>query len=260
MREIGQGVYAFLFAHAVRVDPQDNIWVVDEMSGQIVKFDPDGRVLMILGRKPEAVAIRGAGPGGRGGGGGGGGRGGAGAPGAGAAGDQFNRPTDVAWDARRQHLRRRRPRRTRASRSSTATAASSCRGARRGPSRASSTRRIRSPPTRPGNVYVADHGNKRIQVFDGDGTFKSQIANIGVPTAICISGGSHQYLYSSHTGDPYGMDDAAIYKLELDGRVVGKFGTGRQADEGVRPRQRDRLPQRERAASSASSRTGGSRS
>jgi hypothetical protein len=30
---------------------------------------------------------------------------------------------------------------------------------------------------------------------------------------------------SSHTGDPYGMDDAAIYRLELDGRIVGKFGT-----------------------------------
>ena len=28
---------------------------------------------------------------------------------------------------------------------------------------------------RPGNIYVADAGNKRIQVFDGDGTFKSQI-------------------------------------------------------------------------------------
>ncbi len=73
-------------------------------------------------------------------------------------------------------------------------------------------------------MYVADQRNKRIQVFDNAGTFKSQIANVGVPTALCISGGPHQYLFSSHTGDPYGMDDAAIYKLELDGRVVGRFG------------------------------------
>ena len=29
IREIGQGVYGFLQAHAVRIDPQDNIWVVD---------------------------------------------------------------------------------------------------------------------------------------------------------------------------------------------------------------------------------------
>jgi hypothetical protein len=71
---------------------------------------------------------------------------------------------------------------------------------------------------------VADSGNKRIQIFDGRGTFKSQITSVGVPMAICVSGGPHQYLYSSHAGDQFGMDDAAIYKLELDGKVVGKFG------------------------------------
>src|SRR3954471_24970474 len=49
MREIGQGLYAFQFAHAVRVDAEDNIWIVDEGSSQVVKFDSDGRVLMILG-------------------------------------------------------------------------------------------------------------------------------------------------------------------------------------------------------------------
>ena len=32
VREIGQGLYGFLFAHVVRVDTQDNIWVVDERS------------------------------------------------------------------------------------------------------------------------------------------------------------------------------------------------------------------------------------
>ena len=30
VREIGAGAYNFEFAHSVRVDPQDNIWVVDE--------------------------------------------------------------------------------------------------------------------------------------------------------------------------------------------------------------------------------------
>ena len=55
VREIGQGIYAALVAQAVRVDAQDNIWIVDEGSNQVVKFGPDGRVLMILGRKPEAI-------------------------------------------------------------------------------------------------------------------------------------------------------------------------------------------------------------
>src|SRR4051794_14559332 len=97
-REIGQGIYGFLFAAQVRVDPQDNLWVVDEMSAMVMKFDPQGRVALLLGRKAEAIQNppRAGGPGG--GGEGGGGRGG-GAPGAGAQQDLFNRPTDVAWDA-----------------------------------------------------------------------------------------------------------------------------------------------------------------
>ena len=74
-----------------------------------------------------------------------------------------------------------------------------------------------------GNVYVADEGNQRIQVFDGEGTFKSQITGIGSPQAICITRGATQYIYSAHSGDPDGMVDAAIYKVTLDGKVVGKF-------------------------------------
>src|SRR5262249_40667136 len=108
-REIGQGIYGFLFAAQVRIDPQDNLWVVDESSSMVMKFDPQGRIAFLLGRKPESIANPGAraGAGGEGGGRGdaagrggeGGGRGRGGPPGAGAPQDVFNRPTDVAWDA-----------------------------------------------------------------------------------------------------------------------------------------------------------------
>src|SRR3954465_3080440 len=54
-REIGAGVYGFLFAAQVRVDPQDNLWVVDEMSAMVMKFDPQGRIALLLGRKAEAI-------------------------------------------------------------------------------------------------------------------------------------------------------------------------------------------------------------
>jgi len=222
VREIGQGLYAFLFAHAVRVDPEDNIWIVDEGSNQVVKFSPDGRVLMVLGRKPESVTIRtpppassSAQPAGRG----------AGAPtGAGGAGDQFVRPSDVAFDAEGNVF-------VADGHGTNARIAKFDRNGRfvlswgtRGvdPGQFNTPHSIATDAQ--GNVYVADSGNKRIQVFDGRGTFKSQITSVGVPTAICVSGGPHQYLYSSHAGDQYGMDDAAIYKLELDGKVLGKFG------------------------------------
>src|SRR5882757_1005566 len=32
VREIGQGSYGLMFAQQVRIDPQDNIWIVDQMS------------------------------------------------------------------------------------------------------------------------------------------------------------------------------------------------------------------------------------
>src|SRR4029079_18690820 len=78
VREIGQGVYGFNSAQAVRIDPQDNIWLVDQGSSNVMKFDPDGRLQLVLSRKPEAVSVRpfaapgggrgpGAGPEGRGG-------------------------------------------------------------------------------------------------------------------------------------------------------------------------------------------------
>src|SRR3954470_18112491 len=58
VREIGQGVYSVNFAQQVRVDPQDNVWIVDAGSNMVTKFDADGRLLMVLGRKPENIAVR----------------------------------------------------------------------------------------------------------------------------------------------------------------------------------------------------------
>jgi DNA-binding beta-propeller fold protein YncE len=76
-----------------------------------------------------------------------------------------------------------------------------------------------------GNVYVADTDNKRIQVFNGDGVYQRQITNIGSPAAICISPGAHQHLYSSNSNPPDDIDaNGEIYQLELDGKILGKFG------------------------------------
>ena len=261
VREIGQGVYGFNFAQAVKVDPQDNLWVVDQGSSNVIKFDGDGRILLVLSRKPEAIAVRpaagragGAGEGGRAGGaageagraggaGGGasggagapagqapaagGGRGPAGPPGAGIPGDSFVRTAGVAWDKDGNIYVA----------DGVAMGAGNARVAKfdkdghfikswgqRGsePGQFNSLRGIALDAQ--GNVYVADAGNKRIQVFDGNGTPKTQIANIGTPAAICISPGAHQYLYTSNSNDAESLDNGEIYKLELDGRIVGKFG------------------------------------
>ena len=221
VREIGQGIYGFLFAQVVRVDPEDNVWVVDRGSSLVIKFAPDGRVAMVMGRKPEAINVGGGG--GRGGEGGRGRGGPAALPGAGIPGDLFNQPADVAWDS-----------------SGNIFVADGYGNARIAKfdkngvfikswgSKGTESGQFDTPDSiatdAQGNVYVADRGNKRIQVFDNEGNFKNQIANVGAPWAICISPGSHQYLYSSNSNEVNNLDNGEIYKLELDGRLAGKFG------------------------------------
>src|SRR3954463_2167922 len=58
VRELGVGVYGFNFAQAVKIDPQDNIWVVDQGSSNVIKFDSEGRIQLVLSRKPEAISVR----------------------------------------------------------------------------------------------------------------------------------------------------------------------------------------------------------
>src|SRR6187431_1674435 len=42
VREIGQGSYGMLQAQQVRIDPQDNVWLVDQASTLVMKFDTNG--------------------------------------------------------------------------------------------------------------------------------------------------------------------------------------------------------------------------
>ena len=54
VREIGKNLYAWSYAHAVRIDKDDNIWIVDKGSDVILKMNPQGRVVWVFGRKGEA--------------------------------------------------------------------------------------------------------------------------------------------------------------------------------------------------------------
>lgn len=55
-RELGRGLYAWSFAHGVRVDSSDNIWTVDKGSNMVVRMDPAGRVVWVFGRRTESVS------------------------------------------------------------------------------------------------------------------------------------------------------------------------------------------------------------
>ena len=62
IREIGKNLYAWSFAHVVRIDKDDNIWAVDKGSDMIIKFSPEGRVVMVFGRssRPGLPCLRAA--------------------------------------------------------------------------------------------------------------------------------------------------------------------------------------------------------
>jgi len=214
VREISPRNYGFAFAHTVRVDPQDNIWAVDEGTNMVMKFDPAGKVIMTMGRRPESaegdipggfaykLPIPGADP----------------RP---TGNYSFSRQTDVAWDpsgnifvsdgyGNSRVMKYDKEGRFLKS------IGSNVKGKEPG--------QFNTPHTiatdKAGNVYVGDRGNNRIQVFDSDLTLRAVWTGMGAPWAICITppAAGKQYLYSSDAAGP-------IYKMDLDGHILGKFGT-----------------------------------
>jgi sugar lactone lactonase YvrE len=233
LREIGHNLYAWSYAHSVKVDPQDNIWVADKGSDMVIKFTPEGRVAMVYGRKQEA-SDEGTGPLKHM------------QPPLPPVDGLFRQVTDMTWDA--------------AGNTYISDGYVNSRIAKVDKD-GNWLKSWGEPGDKPGqfsvphsiavdaqgNVYVADRGNARIQVFDTDGKFLRQITidlpapsdarpaignrpanpsgtmKPGAPWAICITPGPHPVLYSS---DAF---PGRIYKLSLDGKLLGYFGkSGKQ--------------------------------
>lgn len=237
IREIGHNLYAWSFAHTVKVDRDDNIWVTDKGSSMIIKFNPAGEVIMVIGRKQEPLetasektekhqpAVDG----------------------------YFRQVTDVAWDnAGNTYIS------DGYVNSRIAEVDKSGKWIRSWGSYGNKPGQFNTPHSiavdAKGYIYVADRGNRRIQVFDGNGTFVRQITiNVpvpldavpaignkppalakeleglnqlsqpGSPWAICITQTPTQFLY---VADAY---PGRIYKLDLNGKVLGVLGeSGKQ--------------------------------
>jgi len=236
VREIGHNLYAWSFAHSVRIDKDDNIWVADKGSDMVIKFNPEGRVVMVFGRKQEA-SDEGTEPLKHP------------KPPLPPVDGQFRQVTDMAWDA--------------AGNTYISDGYVNSRIAK-ADKNGVWLKSWGEPGDKPGqfniphsiavdaqnNVYVADRSNRRIQVFDAEGKFLRQItidvpapadaraaigakptANTGtmapgVPWTLCITPGPNQVLYTS---DAY---PGRIYKLSLDGKVLGMLGkAGKQPGE-----------------------------
>jgi len=243
LREIGKGVYGFAYGHMVRIDRDQNIWVVDKATDLVMRFNPVGHLTMVLGRRSEVpdehewISLRllregkakvpPTVPG------------------------LFQQPTDIAWDRDGNmyitdgYIN---SRVAKYSKDGEWITSWGTRGTE--PGQFNTPHNIVIDDQQ--NVYVADRGNARIQVFNASGEFLRMIKTYvpappgakflfgetpvpppssgdfapGAPWALCITPGPTQYLYSI---DAF---PGRIYKIALDGKIVGMLGkSGRQLKE-----------------------------
>ena len=238
VREIGKNLYAWSFAHTVRVDKDDNLWATDKGSDMVIKFDPQGRVVMVFGRKQEASdegtePLRHP------------------KPPLPPVDGMFRQVTDVTWDQAGNgfisdgYINSR-----------VAKVSKEGRWMKSFGEPGDQPGQLNTPHSiaadNQGNIYVADRGNARIQVFDSDGNFKRIIklsapfdyANAlpaignkpkqdatgtmspGAPWTVCVTPGPNQVLYAS---DAF---PGRVFKISLDGKILGVFGhAGKQLKE-----------------------------
>ena len=252
IREIGKNLYAWSYAHAVRIDKDDNIWVVDKGSDMILKMNPQGRVVWVFGRKGEAshfmtppdyastlsgllkragVAVT--------------------TPEANNPRNPvpvhrdnvFNQPTDVAWDSKGNSYFTDGYVNSRVGKANARGEwVASWGSLGNGPGQFDTPHGVAVGPN--DEVFVADRGNRRIQVFDTEGKFIRQFTidvpvdttkgkivygaetpnaktgsqAPGAPDALCMTPGPNPVLF---VGDLY---PSRIYKVGLDGKVLGVYG------------------------------------
>ena len=252
VREIGKNLNAWSYAHAVRVDPQDNIWVVDKGSNMILRFTPEGHVDWVFGRKGEAshlivppdyqtvmsrlldragvdievpesnnprwpIPVH--------------------------QDNSFNQPTDVAWDSEGNSYFSDGYINSRVGKANARGEwVASWGSLGSGPGQFDTPHGIAVSPA--DEIYVADRGNRRIQVFEPDGTYiREFVVDVpvdvtrgkvvyggenpngtrgalapGAPDALCMTPGPNPVLF---IGDLY---PSRIYKVSLEGKVLGVYG------------------------------------
>jgi len=213
----------------VRIDKDDNIWAIDKGSDMIVKFNPQGRVQWVFGRRKESAddetkpwehpepplpPVDGL----------------------------FRQPTDVAWDSNGNTYITDGYVNSRVAKFDKNGDWVKSWGAKgTGPGQFNLPHSIAID--RNNNIYVGDRSNHRIQVFDTDGKFlrmfsidiapdpKTKAVNgatptgdrlkqvIGAPNSLCITPGPNPVLFVGESTYP-----GRIFKVTLEGKVLGVIG------------------------------------
>jgi 6-bladed beta-propeller protein len=227
IREVGKQLYAWSFAHSVRIDKDDNIWAIDKGSDMVIKFNEGGRVQWVFGRRQESADA---------------------AkpwehvdPPLPARDGLFRQPTDVAWDSKGNtyitdgYIN---SRVAKYDRSGDWVKQWGTKGS--GPGQFDTPHSIAIDGN--DNIYVGDRGNRRVQVFDTDGNFRRQWTvdvapdfntravngatppggssqGIGAPNSLCIPPNQNAVMFLGESTWP-----GRVFKLALDGKVIGVIG------------------------------------
>jgi sugar lactone lactonase YvrE len=193
IREFGDGM--FTRTHGLRIDREDNLWVTDVGGHIVVKFSPQGEVLLTLGTKGQAGDWNEA-----------------------TESRHFNEPNDVAIG--------------RGGVVYVVQGHSAGKGDPRVLKFDKSGKFLKSwggPGTEPGKfqvahgiaidakglLWVTDRENQRIQVFDDDGKFVRELKYAGLPCSLQI-GDQYIYMVNGFAGQ--------LLRLDLNGKVLAAMG------------------------------------
>lgn len=186
----------FTRAHGLRVDAEGNLWATDVGAHVVMKFDPQGEILMTIGTRGEAGEWDEA-----------------------AGSRKLNQPNDIAiasngdifiaqghtpgprGDARVLKFDR------------TGRFITSWGGKGTGPGQFTVAHGIAIDGM--GRLWVADRENQRIQIFEQDGTFVREMKYAGLPCSVDI-GRDAVFMVNGFAGQ--------VVKLDLSGKVVGALG------------------------------------
>jgi DNA-binding beta-propeller fold protein YncE len=187
------GEKMFPSAHGLRIDRQDNVWVTDRGLHQVLKFTPEGKLLLELGRKGVAGDNNST--------------------------DALNGPSDVVLasngtifvsDGESPNTRV-----VKFSKEGKFIKFWGSKGS--GPGQFDVPHSIVMDSK--GRLYVADRTNKRVQVFDQEGNYISQMTNAGTPYGLFMA--KNDILYVSD--GTQGQEHVTILDTK-DDNVLGEFG------------------------------------
>jgi DNA-binding beta-propeller fold protein YncE len=202
VRSMGEGRY--VRPHGMRLDPDGNIWTTDVNGHTLTKMSPTGEVLLTMGVKGQAGDWNEA-----------------------TNSHLLNEPTDLAFGPAGeiyllQGHGRAEEKMLKFDRNGKLLKTWGGRG--KAPGQFDTSHSIVVDAK--GLLYVADRQNRRVQIFDGDGTYIKEWKFAGLPCGLYIAADRQMYLVTGYSGQILRLDanGKALAMTGQPGKGLGEFG------------------------------------